>query len=301
MTAFLIAAVLLILLPVALLFPTLLKRRKALINSPAPVRNIHILREQLADLERERTADLLSEGDFIEAKEDLERRLIEENAPGERGDNEAAPVQNNAQNSPFAAALLILLLVVGGFSGYRWLGSPLALDAENIAHTTGHAAPTAEQISGMVQQLEEHLRENPDDEEGWLNLALTYQMLGRPAEAVAAYEKVEARISADPDLLTSYAEALALTAIPEKPDEKPTAFHGKPRRLLLEALQLEPEHPKALFLAGAAAFEAGDKQEAVVHWEKLLPHVEEGSELHALLIANIERIRAETPADKAAR
>ncbi|MCL2074881.1 MAG: c-type cytochrome biogenesis protein CcmI [Betaproteobacteria bacterium] len=293
MTAFLIAAILLILLPVALLFPVFLKRRNIPARSLAADRNLHVLREQLADLERERAAGLLSDSDFEEARTDLERRLIEENAP-EQADTGAVV---SGQSSPFAAVLLTLLLVVGGFSTYFWLGEPLALD-ERLVQTIERADPTPEQISAAIEQLQEHLKANPDDEEAWLNLALANQMIGHSAEAVAAYERIEASIGANPDLLTAYAEALATMAMPQQPDEKPAAFQGKPRRLLLEALKLEPEHPKALFLAGAAAFEAGDKQEAAVHWEKLLPYVEPGSEVQALLIANIERIRAEMPAGK---
>jgi len=295
MTTFLIAAVVLILLPLAFLLPVFLKRRNEAVSSPYASRNLHILREQLAELERERATGLLGEEDFREAKEDLERRLLEENAQGEPA--EAVSPQSHTPNSPFAAALLALLLVVGGFSGYLWLGAPQALDGEHIVHPAGNM-PTAEQIAAMLAHMEERVKENPADEEGWLNLASAYQMLGRPAEAVAAYGKAEARIGSDPDLLTGYAEVLALTAMPEKPDSKPEAFKGKPRRLLLEALKLEPEHPKALFLAGAAAFEAGDKQEAASHWEKLLPHVEPGSELQELLSANIESIRKEARAGR---
>jgi len=298
MNAFLIAAACLILLPVAFLFPVLLKRRNAPVQSPATAHNLQILREQLTDLERERAAGLLGEDDFAEARDDLERRLIEENALGDKAASHA-PLQSSVRNSPLTAVLLVLVLVLGGFSGYYVLGTPQALEAENLGKPAGHptaAMPTQEQITAMIAQLEAHLAENPGDEVGWLNLAQTYQVLGRSADAVAAYAKVEARIEEDPDLLADYAEALALTAMPEKPgDAPPSAFRGKPRSLLLQALKLDPDHNKALFLAGAAAFEAGDKEEAASHWEKLLPHVEVGSELHTLLVTNIERIRAQTP------
>ncbi|MDR1849463.1 MAG: c-type cytochrome biogenesis protein CcmI, partial [Zoogloeaceae bacterium] len=270
MTAFLIAAVCLILIPVAFLFPVLLKRRNAPVQSPATLSNLHILREQLVDLERERAAGLLSEADFAEARDDLERRLIEENAPEAAP---AAPTQGHPQNAPLAAALLALVLVVGGFSSYLLLGEPLALEAENRVQPAGHPAstmPTLEQITDMIGQLQAHLKDNPNDDAGWLNLARAYQAIGRSTEAIAAYEKIEARMNDDPDLLTDYAEVIALNAMPENPgDASPNAFRGKPRKLLLQALKLNPDHNKALFLAGAAAFEAGDKQEAARHWEKL--------------------------------
>jgi cytochrome c-type biogenesis protein CcmH len=44
---------------------------------------------------------------------------------------------------------------------------------------------------------------------------------------------------------------------------------GEPARLVAEALALDPNHPKALALAGTAAFEVGDYATAVRHWEKL--------------------------------
>ena len=58
-------------------------------------------------------------------------------------------------------------------------------------------------------------------------------------------------------------------------------------------MKLNPEYGHALFLAGAAALEAGDKAKAADYWEKVLPQVEPGSELHTLLQDNITRIRAE--------
>ena len=45
---------------------------------------------------------------------------------------------------------------------------------------------------------------------------------------------------------------------------------GEPTRLLERSLALDPFQPKALALAGAAAFERGDFAAAVAHWQRLL-------------------------------
>ena len=66
----------------------------------------------------------------------------------------------------------------------------------------------------------------------------------------------------EPEILVEYAEALAL--------QRGRDLDGEPMRLLERALKIDPNHPKALTLAGAAAFEAKDYKRAIAYWERLL-------------------------------
>ena len=56
-------------------------------------------------------------------------------------------------------------------------------------------------------------------------------------------------------------------------------------RLLERALKIDPNDPKALTLAGAAAFEAKDYKRAIAYWERLLGQVPADSELGQALRA----------------
>ncbi len=142
---------------------------------------------------------------------------------------------------------------------------------------------TPQQIEAMVTQLAERLKANPDDPKGWVMLGRSYKAMGRLAEAAEAYGKGESLVRENAGLLVEYAEALAMSG--------QTGFTGKPRELVAAALKLEPENGHALLLAGAAAMQAGDRAEALSHWEKLLPMVEPGSEMEAMLKKGVEKLR----------
>ena len=93
-------------------------------------------------------------------------------------------------------------------------------------------------------------------------LARSYTMLGRRAEAVTAYERAVALQGQDASLLADYADALAVT--------RESRLAGEPAALVERALKLDPNHAKALSLAGTAAFERKDYAGAVARWEHLL-------------------------------
>ncbi|MDR1889505.1 MAG: c-type cytochrome biogenesis protein CcmI [Zoogloeaceae bacterium] len=283
MIPFLLAALVLTALVVALLLPALL--RPSRLPSIAPADHAAaILREQLDELKTEQAAGKLTATEFAEAEDELKRRLLEEHQESARPSQPTKPATKTA-------IVLTLMLVVGGFALYGLLGNLLALQPE-LAQSAARQAEagmnagqqmTPEQITRMVEGLAARLEKNPDDPEGWLMLARSYKMLNRPADAATAYARIEPVVARDASLLADYAEALAMSSA--------TRLNGKPRQLVAEALQLEPENPRALFLAGMAALEAGEKPEAIKYWEKLLPHVEAGSELHQLLTEQLAKLR----------
>ena len=58
-----------------------------------------------------------------------------------------------------------------------------------------------------------------------------------------------------------------------------------------QALKLDAENPQALLLAGVAAMQAGNRAEALRHWEKLLPMLEPDSEIEAKLKRSIDKLK----------
>ena len=64
------------------------------------------------------------------------------------------------------------------------------------------------------------------------------------------------------------------------------------KALVERALKIDPKHGHSLFLAGAAAMEAGDRQKGIAYWEALLPQVEPGSEIDQMLRQGIEKMKA---------
>lgn len=281
MTLFAVFAILLIAVAAAFLLPPLWRNRTVPATASDADRraaNLAIFRDQLAELEREQAEGSLADADFEQAKRELQQRLLAEVQP----EGAAAPADPGRPSRKTAAALIAVLPVLA-LLGYGLLGNPSALDPKL---TAPRPQVTAEQIEGMVQGLAERLKANPDDMQGWLMLARSYKAMGRFPEAAEAYGKAESVVAKDPGLLADYAETLAMGN-----GDGRRSMQGKPRQLIEQALKLDPQHPHALLLAGAAAMEGGDRAKAVAYWEKLLPQVEPGSEIETMLKSSIEKLK----------
>ena len=87
----------------------------------------------------------------------------------------------------------------------------------------------------------------------------------------------------DPQLLADYADLMAF-----QNDRK---LAGEPTQLIDRALKLDPNHPKALALAGSAAFDRKDFAGAVRHWELLARLSPPGSEFLTELQGGIDEAR----------
>lgn len=273
MTTFIALATLLVVVAaIPLVLPLLRQRGTATDAADRQAANIAILRDQMAELEHDRSEGSLSDADFEQAKKELQKRLLEEARPEGTTTRETSPSRKTA-------LIILILLPLMGLVGYGLLGSPQALDPANR-----QPAPkvTADQIEGMVAKLAARLKENPDDPKGWLMLARSYKMLGRYPESAEAFDKAMPLVEKDGTLLGEYAEILAITS---------DGFTGKPTELINKALKLTPEDPQILLLAGAAAGERGDFKAAVAYWEKVAPQLEPGSEEAEALAAALAQAR----------
>jgi cytochrome c-type biogenesis protein CcmH len=135
----------------------------------------------------------------------------------------------------------------------------------------------------MVAKLAAHVEKNPDDAQGWMLLARSYYIMGRYPEAVRAYEHATTLAPGDADLLADYADALAVA--------QGRTLQGKPLELVQRALEIDPDHWKALALAGTAAFERKDYGRAIAYWEQLRRVVPGDSEIGRSVDASIAEAR----------
>ena len=130
------------------------------------------------------------------------------------------------------------------------------------------AGMTPEKINQMVESLAARLKTNPDDAAGWVRLARAYKTQGRLPEAEDAYGKASKVVDKDPELLTQYADLIAM---------RTNTMEGRPLTLVNKALVLNPKHPVALMLAGSAAYRRADYTQAISYWERVLTVLPPGS------------------------
>jgi cytochrome c-type biogenesis protein CcmH len=197
--------------------------------------------------------------------------------------------------SPALSAGVVVFAAAIAIGGYALVGSPahLALGpwasqtgglagSEGAGADSGSHSVTPEQIAAMVDRLAQRLKEQPNDPEGWTMLARSYVAMGRHADAVPAFEKAAALRPDDADLLSDYADALAMA--------QGRTLQGRPAELVQRALKADPRNPKALALAGTIDFERKDYAAAVKHWQALVEADPQG-ELAQQIRGSIEEAR----------
>jgi len=250
MTTFLLAAAALTAVTIALLLVPLLRRRAAAAATSQSEVAVAVLRDQLADLDRERSGGAIDAAAYAAAERDLKQRILADALP----DREAT---DRAARGAALALALVLPLAAAGL--YAWLGEPDALDPRTQSSQARHA--DAGQMEAVVAKLAQRLQSTPEDLQGWEMLARSYRAMGRHADAVAAFARAEKRIAGDAQRLAEWAESLAMA--------RGGKLAGEPSAMIARALAVDPNGGHALALAGAAAFEAGDWKQAIAHWERL--------------------------------
>ncbi|MEO6421399.1 MAG: tetratricopeptide repeat protein, partial [Candidatus Nitrotoga sp.] len=141
---------------------------------------------------------------------------------------------------------------------------------------------TPEQFEAMVTWLAERLKAEPDNADGWVMLARSYTALNRYQDASAAYSRAAELQPDNADLLTDHADMLAMLK---------QTLQGEPEKIVRQALKIDPGNLKALSLAGSAAFERKDYQDAVNWWQKIINLLPADSPVVASISASISEAR----------
>jgi cytochrome c-type biogenesis protein CcmH len=259
---FLIAAVF-ILAALAFVLPPIWRARE-LQKSDLDHRNIEIARSRLAELKSNLQAGGITQAQFDEQVSELELALNDDLSIESRVN--AAPTRGR-----WMAYVVALAVPVLAGSLYFSLGRFDAVEhGEELAKAAPGGMPGPADIERMVAGLAEKMKANPDDAEGWLMLGKSYKYLEQYPKAADAFANAYRLLGDKPEVMLLYAEALAFAA------DKNLA--GKPSELIFKALELEPENPNGLWLAGLAKVQQGDPQGAATLWRKLESQLPEGSE-----------------------
>ena len=220
--------------------------------------NVEAYRRQLAELREERDEALIDEGTYREARAELERRLLEDVAPGV---DETSGVGHARPLRPSWTALVIVLALpaLSVLTYHQVGGGPASIEAlQNDPRAMAELGLTT-----AVEGLERHLVTDPLDDDAWHMLGRGRARAGDLEGAVRALRRALELRGDDPEVLTDLAQLLALG----RPDQ---SLQGEPRQLLERALRVDPDHPEALWLGGMAAAEAGEMGVTVDRWERLL-------------------------------
>lgn len=262
------------------LVPPLLRRTPAAETaSDASVRAFYLAQRE--QLRRDLANGALTPQAHARADEELQRDLLQDLAM--RRDPRA---RLGGQRAGLAAACVLTVAVpVAAVLLYGQLGNPRAAATVALSQAPEpHAQAADNDMALAINALAQRLRASPDDADGWYMLARSYETLGRYNDAVAAYQEVLRLVPGQPAVLADLADAL-LSARQGQPDEASIAA-------VAQALQADPDQPKALALAGMMALRRGDAADALTHWERLRALLPPDAEAARQIQTNIAQARA---------
>ncbi len=162
-----------------------------------------------------------------------------------------------------ASAIVMALAAAALFTFSREPAAP----AQAVA-----AAPSSGAMSStdLREGLVAHLDRNPRDARSLILLARLDFSHDRFADAADAYRRAiaaNAKADSDPGIWCEYADALGMA--------QGGSLVGEPRAIVLRTLARTPGFPRALEMAGSAAFEARDYADAARYWRELATQLPE--------------------------
>ena len=201
--------------------------------------------------------------DSLQAQKYLIKKLKDKSiSADDRKDYETklAHVLQKEENNSFKLIAVILLLALPlSIYFYTQRGTPQAMTT-NIAQQNSQQPQMS--LEEAVAQLEEKLKENPDDVDGQMLLARTQFSMKNYDKAVTAYSKANELAPNESVILTELAEAIALK------NNKGT-FLGEPEQYLAKAYELNPQNQKAIWLYGMTFYEKQDYAKTLELWTGL--------------------------------
>ncbi|MDT8364460.1 MAG: c-type cytochrome biogenesis protein CcmI [Nitrosomonas sp.] len=294
MTAFWVVAGIFVVTALLFVIPALLRSyASSKENVEREATNVNIYRDQIDELTEDLHNDILSSEQYEASKEELQKRMLQD-LSAERTLTKALakrPGIGTAVVIFLAVPLLAVYLytVIGdarGLLSQSHLASATQFNSEDAEQTPdGHA-----QMKSVMENLVARLQDNPEDIEGWLMLARSYAIMSRFDEASNAYAKLVQMQPGNPQFLSDYADVLAMT--------NDGSLIGKPAQLIDQALQIDPNYPKALALAGTVEFEKKQYNAAAAYWERLLALIPAESEFAGSISDSIAQAKSMAGGDK---
>ena len=222
---------------------------------------LSVLLQQIDEIDAQEKAGTLAAAEAEPLRTELKRRILTEGRSAEKA---ARPFASNVR-----AALAVTLAVAMSAAAvllYARLGNP------ELATTTAGAAPdvatTADgqqappDVASMVAQLEQRMKENPGDPEGWRMLGWSYFQLQRFQESAEAYRKAAELKPDEAVYFSAQGESLVQAANGAVTPAAKAAFES--------ARKLDPTDARSRFFLALGKEQPGNVKGAIDDWIALL-------------------------------
>jgi cytochrome c-type biogenesis protein CcmH len=176
------------------------------------------------------------------------------------------------------ALALIVTVPLATLGVYALVGNPNAINS--VAPIASSEQPV--DINTAISQLEQELKANPSNIEGWLLLARSHMAMENYEPALIAFKKARLLQPDDADIKSEYAEALLRTS-----DNR--EFSAEALVLLEESAQANPDNQRALFFLGMHYLQQGEGAKAETYLQRLLPKLDPEAAKALMAQINIAR------------
>ncbi|SET47537.1 cytochrome c-type biogenesis protein CcmH [Nitrosomonas marina] len=297
MTAFWVISGIFIIVALLFIIPTLLKVRNVQEQKvERDAVNVTVYRDQLKELDRDLENDILTQEQYNQSKQELQQRMLQD----VQGTETVVLNNTNKVVNIAVSTVVALTLPIAAIYIYLEIGDtrgllPQAQLANAVQMSQGSGASESampeghDNFNSVLDNLTARLNNNPEDIEGWFMLARTYAIMKQYEEAAATYARLNELIPNNPQILSDYADVLAMT--------KEGNLAGEPSELIQKALSIDPEYPKALALAGTVEFEQNHFDQAADYWERLLAVIPADSQLAKSVSESIAEARSMSGGD----
>ncbi|MHC1479871.1 tetratricopeptide repeat protein [Frateuria aurantia] len=175
---------------------------------------------------------------------------------------------------PLAVALAVLVPVAAVII-YLCVGQPSTLNG------VPRQDPAQQQLADALTKLENHLKEQPKDTQGWLLLGQTMAAIRQPQAALDAYQHALDNAPDNVMAMVGWAEMSAMT----RPDHQ---LDDHARDLLQHAVTADPKNQRALWLLGISEYQHGHFAAAIARWKALQPLLDPNSEIGKIVVGQIQ-------------
>jgi len=296
MISFIVSAVVLVLVAMVFIVPTMRNKNYAFSDEYDDL-NVDIAKERLKELKVQLQAGEINQLTYQQMHDELESTLALDLSA--QNESEVVP-QNVSKNNKFSPIVLALLIPVLAAGIYYQLGDFAAATGTRVVDTVIPAGKDRPQmtIEEAISKLENRLKQEPNNPEGWFMLGKTYMAVKQFSKAAVAYKKVldidnENQRPEDPQVLLRYADAVAMT--------EGGSLTGTAKPIVEKVVKLMPNNPTVLWMAGTAENQQGNYAKALAFWYKLYPLVSQNAQAQAELAGLIKKAEAQLPAAELAQ
>lgn len=252
--------------------------------------NSKLLEDQMAELEYDLEQGTIDQSQHEAARLDLQRTFLDTATVSE------IQPSLHAKSNPLLIMLIVVILPISAYLIYKQIGVDyttikyMADQPKGSTQAAGHNRASEQDIDAMLVAVRKKAEADPDDIDSWMMLAQILHIMKDTNGAVKAYHHlIEKKGVEEAEIYANYADVLAT--------QEGGILVGSPAyEWVQKALDLDPNHQQALWIAGTAAYYSKEYDVAKSFWDRLLILLEPASDSYNVIQKNLAQMAQEQEA-----